>query len=245
MAVGEVRLEGVGEPVGILLLQRQHLVERQADAVAGHHVHVAGQQVGLQRGGVADGADDDAVEERPGAGQCGLRSSTSWLPASIAGDAVRAVVQPGIGRVAVVQAALHVGAGLGARRRTPAPPDGRAAARPVGRTRRFGSLRCITAVSGSGTSTAVTRSQVLVLVKPLFGSRPTRAVKARSAAPSGAPSPQVSPGWKCSVTRMPAALERSAAIRQAGQLGAEQAAQMAVRDPTPSPGGRRSPGCRT
>ena len=52
--VGQRRLEDVGELVGRLLLQRDHLVDGQAHALAVHHVDVAGLQVGQQRRGLVD-----------------------------------------------------------------------------------------------------------------------------------------------------------------------------------------------
>jgi hypothetical protein len=56
----------------LAFLQRDDLVDGQADALAGDHVDVAGEQVGLQRGGVLDQLDDDALEAGLGPPpQCG------------------------------------------------------------------------------------------------------------------------------------------------------------------------------
>ena len=43
MFVGQAWLEGVLELIRVLLLQRQHLIDGQADALAGDHIHVAAQ----------------------------------------------------------------------------------------------------------------------------------------------------------------------------------------------------------
>ncbi len=61
----------------------------------------------------------------------------------------------------------------------------------------------MTAVSGSSTSTSRTSFQTWVLEKPEVGSRPTFAVKARSAVVIGTPSPHFRPGRSFTVTAMP------------------------------------------
>ncbi len=53
MLVGQAGNEDVDELVGLLLAQRDHLVDGQADPLARDHVDIARQQIGLQRGGVA------------------------------------------------------------------------------------------------------------------------------------------------------------------------------------------------
>ena len=78
--VGQARLEDVVELVGMLLLQRDHLVDGEADALAVHHVHVARQQVRLQCGGVVDQLDDDVLEAGLGPAQYGFGSSTICVP---------------------------------------------------------------------------------------------------------------------------------------------------------------------
>ena len=93
------------------LLQREGLVDGEADTLAGHHVHVAGQQVGLQRRGVLDVAEHDALEAGLGAGPVRVRLQHDLVAAVIGGDHVRAVVQPGVDRRAVVVGAVDVGAG--------------------------------------------------------------------------------------------------------------------------------------
>ena len=77
MLVGQAWLECVVERIRVLLLQRQHLVDGQADAFAGHHVHITAQQVGLQRRGVFDVPQHDASEAGLACpAQCGFGSST-------------------------------------------------------------------------------------------------------------------------------------------------------------------------
>ena len=112
MLVGEAGLEDHLVAPAVARLQRLRLVEGQAD-LAGDHVDGAGKQVRLQRRGVFDGADDDALECRRRALPVGIADQHDVRAGRHLGDAVGAVVEAGVGRIGGVAGARRVGVGLG------------------------------------------------------------------------------------------------------------------------------------
>src|SRR3546814_3180643 len=78
----------------------ERLVEREAE-LAGDHVDVAGQQVGLQRRGLLDGEDGDAVEVGPLAPPGLIALQHQARAGHRLDDAVGPEVEAAIGRVGV------------------------------------------------------------------------------------------------------------------------------------------------
>src|SRR3546814_11526146 len=63
--------------VAMAFLEGERLVEREAE-LAGDHVDVAGQQVGLQGRGLLDGEDGDRSEERRVGKECVRPCRSRW-----------------------------------------------------------------------------------------------------------------------------------------------------------------------
>ena len=64
----------------VALLEGDGLVEAEP-GLAGDVVDGAGEQVGLESGGIFDRLDDDALDPRLSPHQVGFSSSTIWAPA--------------------------------------------------------------------------------------------------------------------------------------------------------------------
>ena len=227
MGVGEVRFVGIGEAGGVLPLQHQHLVQRQPAAIAGRHVDVAGQQIGLQCGGVADGPDHEPLEIRRVTRPFRVALQHDLAALLDGGDAVGAVIQPGIGRIAVVQAALDILARavrgvehrlLQMRRQQLAQLIELVVgfAQMHHRRLRIHHIHPRDARPGPGVGEAAIR-----VAPDAGGEGEVRRAQRRPVAPG-------QPGTEPPSHRHALALRHHAAIGDAGKLGAQQAAEMAV-----------------
>ena len=107
MGIGEAGRIAVGEAVGVLLLQRQRLVDGQVVV----DVDVARKQVGLQRGGVGDQAHRHLLEARRGTRPVRVGGQGDGAAGLVAAHHERAVPQAGVERVAVVLRGVDVLAG--------------------------------------------------------------------------------------------------------------------------------------
>ena len=89
------------ELAAVALLEGERLVEREAE-LARDHIEPAGEQIGLERGGVLDRPDHDAAEIRLRSRPAGVALEDDMRAGHDLGDAIGPVIEAGIGRVGVV-----------------------------------------------------------------------------------------------------------------------------------------------
>ncbi len=112
MLVDQARLVDDLELLAVALLEGERLIDRETE-LARDHVDAAGEQVGLERGGVLDHLDHDPPEVRSVAppGRVGLEDDEG--AARDLGDPVRPEVEPGVGGLGVEHGARPVGRRVG------------------------------------------------------------------------------------------------------------------------------------
>jgi len=98
--------------LAMTLLERESLVERQAE-FARNHVDRAGQQIGFERGGVLDRAHRDSPEMPSGSRPMGVRFKQHMRTGHHLADPIGPVIKPGIGRLGIIARAHPILRGVG------------------------------------------------------------------------------------------------------------------------------------